>query len=41
MTINNYNFQSTAEFHKRLQDLAIGDEVLIRVHSERLLLGTL
>ena len=41
MTINNYNYQSAAESHKRLQELAIGDEVLIRVYSERFPLGTL
>ena len=34
MIINNYNYQSTAESHKRLQELAINDEVLIRVHPE-------
>jgi len=35
MTINNYNYQSTVESHKRLQELAIGDEMLIRVHPNR------
>jgi len=29
ITIDNYNYQSTAESHKWLQELAIGDEVLI------------
>ena len=41
MTISNCNYQSVAEPHKQLQDLAIGDEVLIRVHPERFPLGTL
>ena len=41
MTINNYNYQSAAESHKRLQDLVIDDEVLIRVHLERFPMGTL
>ena len=41
MTIDNYNYQSTIESHKRLQDLAVGDNVLIRVHLERFLLKTL
>jgi len=41
MIINNYNYQSAAEFHKRLQDLVIDDEVLIRVHPERFPMGTL
>jgi len=41
MTISNYKCQSVAESHKRLQDIAIGDEVLIRVHPERFSLGTL
>ena len=35
MTFNNYNYQSATESHKRLQDLAIGDKVLIRVHPDR------
>ena len=35
MTISNYNYHSATESHKRSQDLAIGDEVLIRVHPER------
>jgi len=41
MTFNNYKYRSDAESHKRLQKLVIGDEVLIRVHSERFPLGTL
>jgi len=41
ITINNYNYQSTEESHKWLQDLVIGDEVLVRVHLQRLSLGTL
>ena len=41
MTINNYNYQSAAKSHKRLQELAIDDEVLIRVHPERFSLLTL
>ena len=41
MTFSNYNYQSVADSHKRLQELAIGDEVLIRVHSERFSLKTL
>jgi len=41
ITISNYNFQSAIEFHKRLQDLAVGYEVLIRVHPERFSLKTL
>ena len=40
MTISNYNYQSAAEYHKRLQNLVIGDDVLIRVHPERFLLKT-
>jgi len=35
MTIDKYNNQSIAEPRKWLQELAIGDEVLIRVHPER------
>jgi len=34
MIIRNYNYQSVAESHKWLQDLTIGDEVMIRVHLE-------
>jgi len=34
MTISNYNYQSVAGSHKRLQNLAIRDEVLIRVHQK-------
>ena len=41
MTINNYNYQSIAKSHKRLQELAISDEVLVRVHPERFPLETL
>ena len=41
MTINNYNYQSTVDSHKRLQELAIFDEVLIRAHQESFLLRTL
>jgi len=41
MTINNYNYKCAAEFHKRLQELTIGDEVLIRVHPEKFSLRTL
>ena len=41
MTFNNNNYQFAAESHKRLQELAIGDEVLIRVHPERFSLETL
>ena len=41
MIIINYSYQSTVESHKRLQELTRGDEVLIRVHPERFLLGTL
>ena len=41
MTIINYNYQSATESHKRLQELAIGDEVLIRVHPKRFPLRTL
>ena len=41
MTFINYNYQSTAKSHKQLQELVIGDGVLIRVHPERLPLGTL
>jgi len=41
MTISNYNYQSFKESHKQLQDISIGDEVLIRVHPERFLLKTL
>jgi len=41
MTINNYNYQSVAESHKWLQDITIGDDVLIRVHLERFPLRTL
>jgi len=41
MIISNYNYQSTAESQKLLQDIAIGDEVLIRVHPERFSLKTL
>ena len=40
MAISNYNYQSTAESHKWLLDLAIGDEVLIRVHPEMFPLKT-
>ena len=40
LTTNNYNYKSAVESHKRLQDLAIGDKVLIRVHPERFSLGT-
>ena len=38
---NNYNYQSAAESYKQLQDIAIGDEVLIRVYAERFPMGTL
>ena len=41
MIFNNYNYQSAAESHKRLQKLAISDKVLIRVHPERLSLAML
>jgi len=41
MTISNYNYQSVAESHKRLHNIAIGDEMLIRVHPERFPLRTL
>jgi len=41
MRINIYNYQSTAEFHKRLQELVIDDEVLIRVLPEWFPLGIL
>jgi len=41
MTFNNNNYQFAAESHKRLQELAIGDEVLIRVHLKRFSLETL
>ena len=41
MKIDNYNYQSTAELHTQLQELAIGGEMLIRVHPERFLLKTL
>ena len=41
MTFINYNYQFVAESRKRLQELAIGDEVLIRVHLERVSLETL
>jgi len=41
ITISNYNFQSGIESHKRLQDLTIGDEVLIRLYPEKFPLGTL
>jgi len=41
MTIDNYNYQSITESHKQLQKIAIGDEVLIRVHPKRFPLGTL
>ena len=40
-TISNYKYQSAAESHKQLQDIAIGDKVLIRVHQKRFSLGTL
>jgi len=35
MIIDNYNYQFIAKSHKRLQKLAIGDDVLIRVHPEK------
>jgi len=41
MIFSNYNYQSIVESHKQLQELAIDDEVLIRVHPERFLLETL
>jgi len=41
MTISIYKYQSAAESHKRLQDIIIGDDVLIRVHPGRFPLGTL
>jgi len=41
MTFNNYNYQYATKSHKRLQKLAIGDQVMIRVHPERFPLGTL
>jgi len=31
---SNYNYQSNVKSHKRLQDIAVGDKVLIRVHPE-------
>jgi len=34
MTINNYDYEFAAESHKWLQDLAIGDEMLIKMHPE-------
>jgi len=33
-TISNYNYQSAIESQKQLQELVIGDNVLIRVHPE-------
>ena len=39
ITIIHYNYQSAAKSHKRLQELAVGDEVLIRVHPERFFTG--
>jgi len=41
MITNNYNYQHVAESHKQLQEITIGDEVLIRMHPERFSLGTL
>jgi len=41
MIINNYNFHFAAESHKWLQNLAIGDEVMIKVHLKRFPLETL
>ena len=41
ITFNHYNDQPTVKSHKRLQELAKGDEVLIRVHLERFQLRTL
>ena len=41
MIISNYNYQFDAESHKWLQDIAISDEVLIRVHPKRFPLETL
>ena len=41
IAISNNNYKSTADSHKRLQEFAIGDGVMISVHSERFLLGTL
>jgi len=41
MTFNNYNYSSAVESHKRLQELAMGNGVLIRVHPERFPLETL
>jgi len=39
--ISNYKYQSVTKSHKRLQDIAIDDEVLIRFHPERFPLETL
>jgi len=41
LTISNYNYQFAIKSHKRLQDITIGDEILIRVHPKRFPLGTL
>ena len=40
-TISNYNYQSAAESHKQLQNIAIGDERLITVPREKFLLEIL
>ena len=41
MKTSNYNYQPSAKSHKQLQELIIGDQVLIRVHPERFPLKTL
>jgi len=41
IAIINDNYKSAADSHKRLQEFAIGDEVIVRVRPERFPSGTL